>query len=221
MAFITQLETAFRQNTNRETAIPMERYMRNLFPFFGIKNEKRKSILKEIWTQNAVEIKQNYKIIAIELFNKPEREFHYCAMEIVIKESKNVYAVDDLLWIEKLIITKSWWDSVDTIGKHILGKYFLCFPEQINPVISSYSNSDNLWLNRSAIIFQLGYKEKTNSDLLFKECIKHSNSKEFFIQKAIGWALREFAKTNPELVKSFVLKTNLKPLSRREALKNL
>jgi 3-methyladenine DNA glycosylase AlkD len=97
----------------------------------------------------------------------------------------------------------------------------LCFPEQINPVISSYSNSDNLWLNRSAIIFQLGYKEKTNSDLLFKECINHSNSKEFFIQKAIGWALREFAKTNPELVKSFVLKTNLKPLSRREALKNL
>ena len=100
MAFITQLETAFRQNINRETAIPMERYMRNLFPFFGFKNEKRKSILKEIWTQNAVEIKKNYKKIALELFNKPEREFHYCAMEIVIKESKNGYAIEDLLWIE-------------------------------------------------------------------------------------------------------------------------
>jgi 3-methyladenine DNA glycosylase AlkD len=221
MAFITQLETAFRQNANGETAIPMERYMRNLFPFFGIKNEKRKSILKEIWIKNALEIKQNYKKIALELFNKPEREFHYCALEIVIKESKNGYDFEDILWIEKLIITKSWWDSVDTVGKHILGKYFLCFPEQINPVISTYSKSDNLWLNRSAIIFQLGYKEKTDSELLFRECIKHSNSKEFFIQKAIGWALREFAKTNPELVKSFVLKTNLKPLSRREALKNL
>jgi 3-methyladenine DNA glycosylase AlkD len=221
MAFITQLEAAFRENANRETAIPMKKYMRNLFPFFGIKNEKRKAIQKEICNANQSELDQNFKQIALELINKSEREFHYCAMEIIIKQSKRKYVREDILWIEKLITTKSWWDSVDTVAKHILGNYLLCFPEQILPVIANFSQSENLWLNRSAIIFQLGYKEKTNADLLLQECIKHSHSKEFFIQKAIGWALREFGKTNPEMVKLFVAKTNLKPLSKREALKNL
>ena len=78
-----------------------------------------------------------------------------------------------------------------------------------------------MWLNRSAILFQLGYKEKTNFDLLKAECEKYKNSTEFFIQKAIGWALREYAKINPEAVKTFVTNTNLKPLSNKEALKNI
>jgi 3-methyladenine DNA glycosylase AlkD len=78
-----------------------------------------------------------------------------------------------------------------------------------------------MWLNRSVLLFQLGYKKETNSRLLFRECDKHRESKEFFIQKAIGWALREYAKTNLEAVKNFVATANLKPLSTRESLKNL
>jgi len=78
-----------------------------------------------------------------------------------------------------------------------------------------------MWLNRSAILFQLGYKQKTNADFLFSECLKQSQSKEFFIQKAIGWALREYAKSNPEIVRQFVENSNLKPLSTKEALKNI
>ncbi len=78
-----------------------------------------------------------------------------------------------------------------------------------------------MWLNRSAILFQLGYKEKTNFDLLKLVCEKHKTSSEFFIQKAIGWSLREYAKINPEAVKNFVTATNLKKLSEKEALKNL
>ena len=78
-----------------------------------------------------------------------------------------------------------------------------------------------MWLNRSAILFQLGYKQKTNAEFLFSECLKQSHSNEFFIKKAIGWALREYAKSNPEAVKEFVKTINLKPLSTKEALKNM
>jgi 3-methyladenine DNA glycosylase AlkD len=88
-------------------------------------------------------------------------------------------------------------------------------------VIERFSNADNMWLNRSALLFQLGYKAKTNFELLQSECEKHKKSNAFFIQKAIGWALREYAKTNPEAVKKFVTNTDLKPLSKKEALKNI
>lgn len=221
MGFIEDLELAFRQKASRETAVPMEKYMKNLFPFFGLKNEKRKGILKEIWVKNAAEVKQDFRTIALALFEKPEREFHYCAMEILHKEIKKNYVAEDIIWIEKLITTQSWWDTVDFLAKHILGVYLLQFPEKTSKVIVAFSNSENRWLNRSAILFQLGYKEKTNAAILFRECEKHSDSKEFFIQKAIGWALREYAKNNPEAVKEFVAHTNLKPLSKKEALKNI
>lgn len=157
----------------------------------------------------------------MQLFLKPERELHYCGLEILIKQLKRNYRIEDIQLIEKLLITNSWWDSVDTISKNILGQYLLEYPQEIEKVIERFSNSDNMWLNRSAILFQLGFKQKTNFDLLKSECEKHKNSNEFFIQKAIGWALREYAKTNPQAVKNYVANTNLKNLSQKEALKNI
>ena len=139
----------------------------------------------------------------------------------MIKELKGKYQPEDIELIERLITTNSWWDSVDTISKYILGSYLQRFPESVNEKVSKFSSADSMWLNRSAILFQLGYKEKTDFDLLKTVCNQHKFSKEFFIQKAIGWALREYAKTNPEAVKRFVAESNLKRLSRKEALKNL
>ena len=138
-----------------------------------------------------------------------------------MKQLKRNYKKEDIQLIEKLIITNSWWDSVDTIAKNILGEYLLEYPLETKKVIERFSNSENMWLKRSAILFQLGYKQKTNFDMLKSECEKHKNSNEFFIQKAIGWALREYGKTNPEAVRNFVASTNLKPLSKKEALKNI
>lgn len=92
---------------------------------------------------------------------------------------------------------------------------------EIGNTIENFSNSDNLWLNRSVLLFQLGYKKQTDFELLKVLCIQHQSSTAFFIQKAIGWSLREYAKTNSEAVKNFVLVNNLKPLSKKEALKNL
>ena len=221
MNFILALENAFTANKNPENAFAMAKYMKNNFSFFGIKTEERRRIFKEIWKENKLEITANARAIAFDLYSKQEREFHYCAIEILIKDCKGNYKKEDIKWIERLISNNSWWDSVDTIAKYILGEYLLEFPLETKKVIERFSNSENMWLNRSAILFQLGYKQKTNSAFLFSECLKQADSKEFFIQKAIGWALREYAKSHPEAVKEFVKTSNLKPLSTKEALKNM
>ncbi len=221
MNFITNLEKDFQQNANRALAIPMENYMKNKFNYFGIKTNERRAILKTNWNNHKDEIKINFRTIAWELFAKKERELQYCGIEILMKEIKNNYVIEDIQLIEKFIITNSWWDSVDTIAKYLIGGYLQQFPTEIYQVIERFSNSDDMWLNRTALIFQLSYKEKTNFDLLKSECEKHKESKEFFIQKAIGWALRDYSRHNPNGVLEYVNSTNLKPLSIREALRNI
>jgi len=221
MGFIKSLETAFAENRNPKNALAMSNYMRNHFTFFGIKTEERRRIFKAIWKGNQQEVAKKTRDLALLLFSKEKRELHYSAIEILIKLLKGNYKKEDIQLIEKLTTTNSWWDSVDPIAKNILGAYLLEYPSETEKVIDRFSNSENMWLNRSALIFQLGYKQKTNFDLLQYQCEKHKNSNEFFIQKAIGWALREYAKTNPEAVKTYVIKTNLKALSKKEALKNI
>lgn len=221
MGFTENLENAFVAKRNPENAFAMAKYMRNHFSFFGIKTEERRRIFKDICKENNKELIENPREIALILYSKPERELHYCAIEILIKQLKGNYKKDDIQLIEKLIITNAWWDSVDTIAKYILGEYLLERPLETEKVIQRFSNSDNMWLNRSAILFQLGYKQKTNFEILKSECEKHKKSNEFFIQKAIGWALREYAKTDPEAVRNFVASADLKTLSKKEALKNM
>jgi 3-methyladenine DNA glycosylase AlkD len=221
MKFCNELEVHFRKESNRELSVPMENYMKNNFSFLGIKTEKRRAIFKSTYEQNKVEIKSNFRIIAWELFQMKEREFHQVAIDLLVKESKKNFVIEDIKLIEKLIITNSWWDSVDTIAKYLLGGYLQQFPLETLKVIERFSNSKNMWLNRSAILFQLSYKEKTNFEILISECEKHKHSNEFFIQKAIGWALRDYSRFNPSGVTAYVNSTNLKPLCSREALRLL
>jgi len=221
MKFCSDLEADFRKASNSELAIPMENYMKNNFTYFGIKTEKRRAIFKSNHEQNKAEVKSNFRAIALELFQMKEREFHQTAIDLLLKEFKKKFVLEDIQLIEKLIITNSWWDSVDTIAKYILGGYLSQFPSETLKVVKRFSNSENMWLNRCAILFQLSYKEKTNFEILKSECEKHKDSNEFFIQKAIGWALRDYSRFNPNEVKAYVNSTNLKPLSRREALRLL
>ncbi len=221
MKFCSDLEADFRKAFNRELAIPMENYMKNNFTYFGIKTEKRRTIFKSNYEQNKPEVESNFRTIAWKLYQMKEREFHQTAIDLLVKEFKKKYVLEDIRLIEKLIITNSWWDSVDTIAKYILGGYLLQFPSETLKVIERFSNSENMWLNRSAILFQLSYKEKTNFEILKSECEKHKDSNEFFIQKAIGWALRDYSRFNPKGVEVYVNSTNLKPLSEREALRLL
>ena len=221
MSFIFQLEAAFNQKRNEENAFQMKKYMKNLFSFYGIKTDERRFIFYDLLKSNKQEIAENYRVIALTLLKKEYRELHYCGIEILIKNFKKNYQKDDIKLIEIFLTTHSWWDSVDTISKYLLGQYLIEFPNETEKVIERFSNSNNMWLNRSAILFQLGYKKNTNYELLFSECLKHSQSKEFFIQKAIGWALREYGSVNPNLVLNFVNGNDLNPLSRKEAIRKL
>ena len=199
----------------------MSKYMKGQFPFCGIKTLLRRALHKHAVTLHRDEVKQQPREIALALFERAEREYHYSAIEILIKELDRNFVLEDIVLIEYLLATHSWWDSVDTISKFLLGGYLRQYPQETNNIVGRFSSSHNMWLNRATILFQLGYKTSTDSELLFSQCLKHKGSKEFFIQKAIGWALREYAKSHPDAVKKFVARAHLKPLSTREALKNL
>lgn len=220
MDFVDDLIKQIKQEKNGEQALVMEAYMKQRFPFLGVKAPLRQQILKNLITANKNSLDRT-SIIAIAkiLYVQPEREFHYCAVELVSRFLKKKFLKEDIAFIEYLIVTHSWWDTVDMICKHHLGNYLKLFPEETAAVISRYSDVNHLWLNRSAILFQLEYKSDTNQDLLFHLCVKHKDTKEFFMNKAIGWALREYSKTSPEAVQKFVGQHNFAPLSRKEALR--
>ena len=221
MPFVSELTLAFEQQQDAARALQMEAYMKQYFSYYGIQTTARRATFKALFDKHKTEIVQDFRAIAWELFTQPQRELHYCGIEILQKLLPKNWQKTDLELIENFLVTNSWWDSVDTIAKYLLGGYLARFPEETYPVIERFSNSDKMWLNRSAIIFQLGYKSNTNADLLFAECLKHANAKEFFIQKAIGWALREYHRCNPIAVEEFVATHTLKPLSKKEALKHV
>ena len=219
--FIEDLTSLFSKHANAKNASHMKDYMRGKFEFYGIKTKERRVLLKQTIEQNKEELATNVRELTFKLYALPQRELHLTANEVFDKQLRKKYLKSDIALIERLITKNSWWDTVDFIAKQILGNYLTMFPEMVEKTITRFSNVDNMWLNRSAIIFQLGYKHNTNEELLFKQCMAHKESNEFFIQKAIGWALREYGKTNPQSVLNFVNSTSLKPLSHREAIRNI
>lgn len=205
-------------HANKENQEPMEKYMRNKFPFLGIRKTQLLTLLKSFL--HSYGKPEEMVKITDEIWNLPEREFQYIALEFLGKDAKRAEE-ERIDFYEKLILTKSWWDTVDTLSSKCISVHFMKYPHLIAPYTSKWMEADNIWLKRTAIIFQLKYKEKTDVDLLFSYIEKCLDSKEFFIQKAIGWSLREYGKTNPELVREFVKNHQLAPLSRREALKHI
>lgn len=205
---------------SKKEAVPMKKYMRNQFEFFGIKSPLRKEITREFIKKNGVPPVEDAETIIKELYKLPQRELHYFACGLVYRLKKS-WRKKDIKLIEWLILHKSWWDTVDFIASNLAGEYFRKFPEKTKTIIKKWQESPNMWLNRSAIIFQLGYKHLTDEKLLFQNIKRHAASDEFFHRKAIGWALREYTRTNPKAVIEFVKNNELKPLSKKEALRRL
>ena len=210
----------FREHSDENEAGPMSAYMRNQFPFLGIRSPLRKQLLRQLFAEYKMPEGEELLVEVAAIFDMPEREFQYAAMAILERQKKHL-KTSDLQLCEKLITTKSWWDSIDAIAPKIVGALVLGDRNVGEDVMKQWSSSDNMWLNRAAILHQLKYKTEMNEELLHEIIRRHIDSDEFFIQKAIGWVLREYAKTNPESVRLFIEATELKPLSRREALKNL
>jgi 3-methyladenine DNA glycosylase AlkD len=217
--FISEIISAYEHSANPQRAEEMAAYMKNKFIFYGINAPERRAIQNELFKKYKNEITVNFRDIARELYTFAQRELHQTALDMLIKLSKGKLVKNDIELIEFLITTHSWWDSVDSISKWLLGSYCRQFPEEKTTIINRFSSYENMWLNRSTLLFQLDYKAATDQWLLFELCEKFKSSKEFFIQKAIGWALREYSKVNPQSVIDYVRSTQLKPLSEREALR--
>ncbi|MDM5190545.1 DNA alkylation repair protein [Bacillus sp. DX4.1] len=218
--FVEALKQHFIAHQNLEKAEPMARYMKNHFPFLGIQAPERRKLLREVIQLHTLPDKTDFPAVIRELWSLPEREFQAASLDVLQKYKKHL---DDthIPFLEELITTKSWWDSVDGLVPQFLGSIFLKHPDAIQTYIPKWIASKNIWLQRSAILFQLKYKEQTDTKLLFSIIGQLSHSKEFFIQKAIGWVLREYAKTSPDVVWDFVQHNELSPLSKREALRHI
>lgn len=218
--YLIALREILEANFHAQNAQQMERYMKGHFEFYGLKQAPRRNLFKTYMKENPLPDETELISIVEEMWEQPQREFQYCGIELLMK-FKKTWKKSLIETLEFMIVTKSWWDTVDYIAGHLVGVYFQKFPEQTDAIIAMWVRSDNIWLNRVAIIFQLKYKENTNEKLLFDCCKRHLGSKEFFIQKAIGWALRQHTKINPEVVIDFVENHKLAPLSKREALRLL
>ncbi len=215
--FTQKTVKAFKAFENPYEAERMKAYMRGQFDFYGIKSPERKEITKQIFAEGLPKTDE-YIEVTKELWNQPQRELQYLAMEMVAKSKKHWdLSLEEL--VEFMVLNKSWWDTIDFIATNIVGEYLKKNPHRIEPLFKKWSYSDNLWLVRITIIYQLKYKDKVNTELLSDVIIRHSHSNEFFIQKAIGWALRQYSKFNSQWVLDFVNEHQLKPLSKREAVR--
>ncbi|GAB5416556.1 MAG: DNA alkylation repair protein [Crocinitomicaceae bacterium] len=217
---LEKLKTAFEAEENPAHGEKMSAYMKNRFVFLGIPSPARNRIQKA-WFADVKASNVNTWELIDALWDNEQREYQYAAIDLLKRVPKRNILKEDLSAIEHLITTKSWWDTVDLIASNYLGAYLQKFPEQKESVIEHWRYHDNMWLNRSCLIFQLKYKEATDFDLLKSLVVQYQDNSEFFIQKAIGWSLRQYSKFNAEAVRDFVEEVGLEGLAKREASKYL
>lgn len=218
--YVTKLKSLLQTHADPSQAAPMKKYMRDQFEYLGIKTPQRVSLLKEFYAEHGLPDVKELDQILRDLWALPQREFQYTAVGLLDRLSSQL-PPDFIDTIEYLIVTKSWWDTVDSIASGTVGAHFKRHPAIRKKYLAKWRKSKNIWLRRTGILFQLGYKKETNFDLLCEIIRENIGSDEFFINKAIGWALRQYAYTDPKAVKKFVKATDLHPLSRREAMKHL
>jgi 3-methyladenine DNA glycosylase AlkD len=220
-AYYQAISTKYEQCANPEQAAAMAAYMRNLFPFWGIPAPVRKTLLKELIKEKGSLNPAEWPALANLCFQQgTQREFQYLLGDLLVPQKKKLTA-DWLPLLEELITTLSWWDTVDWLAAHLVGTVLRENPDQVVPVTGRWIESDNIWLQRSALIFQLLAKEATDEDLLYQYVLRRADSTEFFVKKGAGWALRQYSKTNPESVSRFLASQTLPALTLREGRKVL
>ena len=216
---LTDLLVELEAGKDPEKAGPMEAYMRHQFPFLGIAGPERNSLYKKYFPE-AKKTKMIDWDFVDTCWEKEPREYQYVAANY-LKAMQTYLTKDDLPKLERLVVTKSWWDTVDILDR-VVGSLVADYPE-LEEVLLKWSLSDNIWLRRVAIDHQLLRKEKTNVQLMEKILLNNLDQTEFFITKAIGWALRDYSKINPEWVARFIEKNRkrMAELSIKEASKYL
>jgi len=221
-----ELDIAALRVALEEVAVPadierMEAYMKNQFRFLGVRSAAvRKTIKPFLAAARPLDGDSIIKFVYA-CWDEPEREFQYIGT-IFTRRFVDKLSASHLPDIEHFITTASWWDTVDSLAAWTVGPLVAANPELVK-VMDTWIEDENMWLARTAIIHQLGYKENTDAGRLFRYAELQAGHKDFFVRKAIGWALRQYARVDPDAVRSFVdeHEDELSGLSKREARKHL
>jgi 3-methyladenine DNA glycosylase AlkD len=216
---VRRLESTYRAAADPALAVGMRAYMRDQFPFLGLRAPRQEALARTVLAGLARPSEGDLVAVARACWALPEREFQYFACGY-LRRYQAVASSRFLPVVRDLVTTKSWWDTVDALAAHVVGPLVRRDPDLVS-TMDSWIAGDDLWLTRTAILHQLAYGAHTDEARLFRYCAARADHPDFFIRKAIGWALRQYAKTSPRAVQSFVDATPLSGLSRREALKNL
>ena len=205
-----------------EDAVAMAAYMKTDMPFYGAKRPAWKPVeraLVQAWKPADAD---EYERRVLAIWALPHREEKYLAIQYATRFRAHIRPASLLLY-ERLVREGAWWDLVDPVAAWLVGGAYLAERDAVAPVMDRWIDDDDLWIRRTAILAQLKHKAETDADRLFRYCLRRADEKEFFIRKAIGWALREYAKTAPEAVKAFLVEHRgaLSGLSYREGAKGL
>jgi 3-methyladenine DNA glycosylase AlkD len=215
---VDRLRAAFASAADPARAVAMAAYMRDQFAFFGVPAPAQRRLAATALGDLPAPDEADVVAFTAACWAAPERELQYAACDYAIRHVRRCR--DRFLdHTRTLLTTKSWWDTVDALAANVVGPLVRSHPPLIS-VMDDWIDDEDQWLARTAIIHQLHAKERTDSTRLFGYCARRAGDRAFFIRKAIGWALREYSKTDADSVRQFVAThPELSPLSAREALK--
>jgi 3-methyladenine DNA glycosylase AlkD len=224
-SLLLKLQSEFKRVADPKRAPGMQRYMKSTMPFHGVAATPMRQVCRECFKALNFKDAQAWRQAVLYIFrNARFREEWYAAVELSLWKNSRAYQTPDMLSMyEEMIVTSSWWDIVDTLAGHGVGSLLREYPKALTRDMRTWSHSDNIWKRRTSILSQLTFKKDTDLRLLYS-CIEPSlDSSELFLRKAIGWALRQYAWTDPAEVKRYVREneSRLSPLSKREAMKNI
>lgn len=203
----------------------MRAYMKSAMPCYGVATTPLRKTCKELFASHPLADKDTWRCAVLTIWREAVfREERYVAIELSGARVYKTHQATDLLpMYEEMIVTGAWWDFVDVIAIHRLGPLLLVSPEPMKKAMLEWSRSADLWKRRTSVICQVAAKQKTDLDLLHRAIEANMADKDFFLRKAIGWALRSYAYIDASFVAGYVRDNHarLSPLSRREALKNI
>jgi 3-methyladenine DNA glycosylase AlkD len=221
---VKAIRTGLAELADPAKAPAMQAYMKSDMPYRGVPKPPRSVLLKRVFADHVLPDRVTFSATVLALWRGAEfREERYAAIDLSGCREYRRWQDPGLLGLyEEMIVTGAWWDYVDEIAIRRIGPILRAHPGEVRPVMLRWSGDRDLWRRRTAIICQVGAKEETDTDLLTWTIEPAIGETEFFLRKGIGWALREYAKTSPDWVRSFVDEhPRLSGLSRREALKHM
>jgi 3-methyladenine DNA glycosylase AlkD len=218
---LERLTAVYPTGADPRRAASMRAYMKDIAPFLGLTTPERRALSRTVLLDTARPEEADCAAIALRCWELPEREYRYFAVDYLRRHVRRLSS-GFLPVARHLVATVPWWDTVDALAAHVVGGLVAADPK-LRADMDAWIGDEDLWVARTALLHQLRYKDATDTGRLFAYCVRRSGHPDFFVRKAIGWCLRDYAKTDPQAVRDFVAaeRERLAPLSVREALKNI